>query len=278
MKHLKYILITVVLFFANCEKVVDIEVPSITPKLIIDASFDVLFNEDPVVASTIVKLKLSADYFEESIPVVTDATVFVTNLSTNTVINFTDEDGTGNYKPSSFFVPKENIIYELTVIYDNQTYKGTATRIKSTPIIDVVQGTKTLFSGNEIEINVRIEDEKDVENYYFFDFSNNNYSVQEDRFFDGQLYDVPNFYEEGEIELPADVQIKMSGITKDYYTYFRILLDQSGATGGGPFEAVPAALLGNITNITNEENYPLGYFHISETDVFNMTLEDKNSN
>lgn len=271
-----YILpILLVFLFSSCEKVIDVDVPSIEPKLIIDASFEVYFDEDPVRAKTTVKLSESADYFEETIPTVTNATVFITyQINQDTfVIDFIDDNADGVYEPAISFIPEDNIEYELTVIHNNETYKGKATKVKSTPIIEVNRGDGTLFSGNEIEIKVKIQDELDVDNYYYFDFSNNNYSVLEDRFFDGQEYEVPNFYLEDEIELPITVNIKMLGITKDYYTYLQILVDQSGQDGGGPFETVPTSLLGNMINTTNDSNFPLGYFHISETDTVELFLD-----
>ena len=88
MKKIYLLPILAIFFFTSCEKVIDIEVPSIEPKLIIDASFDVFFDEDPIVANTVVKLSLSADYFDDEIPAVTNATVFLTNLSDNSIINF----------------------------------------------------------------------------------------------------------------------------------------------------------------------------------------------
>ena len=45
MKKIYLFSILAMLIFTSCEKVVDIDVPSIEPKLIIDASFDVLFDE-----------------------------------------------------------------------------------------------------------------------------------------------------------------------------------------------------------------------------------------
>jgi len=33
---------------------------------------------------------------------------------------------------------------------------------------------------------------------------------------------------------------------------------------GGPFQTTPANLSGNMINTTNPENYPLGYFRVSE--------------
>ena len=78
------------------------------------------------------------------------------------------------------------------------------------------------------------------------------------------------------VAVPTAVKIKMSGITKEYFTYFRVLINQSGQNAGGTFETVPSSLLGNMINTTNEENFPLGYFHISETDTYTIFLEDKN--
>lgn len=267
-----FILSIITFFFYSCEEVVDVDVPSTEPKLVIDASFNVLFNETPVTASSVVKLRLTANYFDEQLPTVTDATVFVTNLATNDVINFSDGNLDGNYEPDTSFIPEENITYELTIIYNNETFKGTATRIASTPFVSVEQGDETLFSGEETELKIAFNDDSNAENYYIFDFTNNIFTAIEDRFFNGTAYNFSFFYQEDEIELPTTVTIKMSGVSKDYYTYFRVLLNQSGQGGGGPFETVPASLLGNVVNTTNQDNFPLGYFHISETDTFTISL------
>ena len=276
MKNIKIIIVLIIVLFASCEKVVDIDVPSIEPKLIIDASFKVLFDESPVVADTSVKLSLSADYFEDEIPTVTNAIVTLTNLSNNTIISFVDTNLDGNFKPINSFIPADDITYELTVVYDNEIYKGKATKVKSTPFINVSQGDKTLFSGDETELKVTFSDASEIENYYLFDFGNNLYTTIEDRFFDGSIYNFSFFYQEDEIELPTTATIKISGVTKDYYTYFQILSSQSGQGGGGPFQSIPSSLLGNMINTTNEDNFPLGYFHISETDTFSIDLVEKN--
>lgn len=266
-----------IMLFSNCEKVVDIEVPSIQPKLIIDASFEVFFDKIPVNANTVVKLRLSADYFEETIPTVTNATVFLTDLSNNTIINFSDGDADGNYEPLNPFIPIDNVTYELTIIYDNETYKGTATKVKSTPLSKVEQGNKTLFSGEEIELKISFKDNILEENYYLFNIDFYNFLTIEDRFFNGTNYNFSYFYEDENIEFPQEIDIKISGITKDYFTYFRVLVDQSGQNSGGPFETVPSSLLGNMINTTNESNFPLGYFHISETDTFTISLVEKSN-
>ena len=276
MKKIYIYTILTVLLFSNCEKVVDIDVPTIEPKLIIDASFEVLFNESPVTANMAVKLKLSTDYFNETIPTVSDAIVFLTNTADGSVINFSDVNLNGNFAPIINFIPKDAIEYELTVIHKSEIYKGNATKVKSTQIDSAIQGDETLFSGKETEVKVAFKDNVDNENYYLFNFTNNLFLPLEDRFFNGTNYNFSFFYQEDEIEVPTNVTVTMSGITKDYFTYFRILQNQSGTSGGGPFQSVPSSLLGNVINTTNEANFPLGYFHISETDTINLDLVEKN--
>ncbi|WP_299050736.1 DUF4249 family protein [uncultured Polaribacter sp.] len=275
MKKIYVLLILFLIFLSSCEKVVDVDLPSIPPKLIVDASFEVFFNENPVTANTTVKLRLSADFFEETVPTVTNATVLLTNLSDNSIINFTDDNADGDYEPTISFIPVDDVLYELTIVYENETYKATASKIKSTPITNITQGDKTLFSGTETEVDVNFTDDGTVDNYYLFDFTNNLFLPIEDRFFNGSDYNFSYFYDEDELELPATVTIKMSGISREYFTYFRVLVSQSGQNAGGPFETVPSSLLGNIVNTSNQDNFPLGYFHISETDTFTISLEDK---
>ena len=43
-----------------------------------------------------------------------------------------------------------------------------------------------------------------------------------------------------------------------------ILLQQIVDAGGGPFQTQPATVRGNCVNQTNHENFPLGYFRLSQ--------------
>ena len=63
---MKNIILLISLFmFFGCEEVIEIEVPSSEPKLIIDAIFEVYHNQTPVTANTVVKLRESTDYYDE---------------------------------------------------------------------------------------------------------------------------------------------------------------------------------------------------------------------
>ncbi|WOC39854.1 DUF4249 family protein [Polaribacter sp. HL-MS24] len=268
------LLISCVLILFSCEEVIEIEVPSGEPKLVIEAIFEVYFDNVPVTADTSVKLRLSADYFDEEIPVVTNAIVTLTNSSNNTTLNFEDINSNGNYQPSSSFIPEDDVEYELTVTYNNQVFKGRATKTKTPQFLSVEQGTKTLFSGKETEVKVIFPDDGSQDNFYQFDFANNLYLSIEDRFFNGSEYNFSFFYQEEEIEVPSTVDIKMSSVTKEYYTFFRVFSSQSGQSGGGPFSTIPSSLLGNIVNTTNSKNFPLGYFHIAETATYELNLTE----
>lgn len=270
-----------IFFLVSCEKVIDVEVPSIEPKLVVDATFEVFFNENPVTADTNVKLTLTADFFADTILSVTDARVFVTEIidendtSKNTVFNYSNIDEAGNYQPDTIFVPQDDITYELTVIYNNETYTSKASKIKSTPITKTEQTSRPFFTGEVLELKVSFLDIADEDNFYLFDFSDSSFSLVEDNLFeDGEELTISEFYDDEDLELPSNITIKLSGISRAYFNYFRILSDQGGTGGGGPFETIPATLFGNIINTSTEANFPLGYFHISETDTFDVLLNE----
>ena len=52
-----------------------------------------------------------------------------------------------------------------------------------------------------------------------------------------------------------------------------ILLHQNSEEGGGPFETTPATVRGNCINETNPDNFPFGYFRLSEVDEITYIVE-----
>ena len=259
--------------FFGCEDVIDIEVSSSESKLIIDAIFEVYHNHTPVTANTVVKLRESTNYFDDEIPAITNpATVLLKDLTNDIDIIFEDNNSDGNFLPVNPFIPIENVDYELNIFYNEDLYQSQSQLITTTGFSEVYQGNSTLFTGEEIEVNVSFIDDVNTENNYLFNFSNDLFLPIQDRFFNGSTYNFSFFYQEDEVEIPSTVLIKMSGVTKEYLTYFNVLISQSGQQAGGPFETIPSSLLGNIVNTTNNKNFPLGYFHISETDTYNLSL------
>jgi hypothetical protein len=268
MKKLFFLLILGLLY--GCEEVIDLEVPSAPQKLVIDALITKSVFETQK-ASVEVKLMNTSDYFDTSIPAVSGADVKITNVSTNEIWSISESDDKGTYS-------MENVVldtlspYQLTITIEGEIYEATSQLVRSVPIKSVVQGDQTLFTGDETEIILSYQDVKDREDYYFIDFGYNNYFVGTDKFYDGSDFSFSFFYDE-DFPKNEEVFISMLGIDEAAYNYFRILLSQSGQGGGGPFSTPSSTLRGNIQNSTNPENFPLGYFRISEKDQVPFTAE-----
>ena len=54
----------------------------------------------------------------------------------------------------------------------------------------------------------------------------------------------------------------MYGISRPYYDYIKILVEQLGGTD--LFDSTPVAVKGNCINETNPENYAFGYFRLTQ--------------
>lgn len=270
-QYISLIFITLLTF--SCEKVVDVDLDTAPPKLVVDASIQwvkgTLGNEQKI------KLTTTAPYYNNSVPVVSGATVFITN-SANVVFNFTEITNTGEYLCTDF-QPVINETYTLTVIYNGQTFNATET-LTAVPDIEntIEQNNEGGFTGDEIEIKFFYQDNGAEDNFYMIGFKPNNklfpeYGVLEDRFFQGnQMFGL---YSNEDLK-PGDlVNIKLYGISRQYYNYMNVLLSVAGSGGGGPFQSPPATVRGNVVNQADENNFALGYFNLSEVDTVDYTIQ-----
>lgn len=264
------ILFLITLVFCNCENVIDLEVPTAPEKLVIEASinwFDnTLGNEQQII------LTRTAPYFNTNVPPALNAVVRITDSNNNT-FNFIDTDNIGIYKTSNF-IPVLNETYTLNITYNNQTYTATETLKSVTPIDYIEQENNGGFSGEEIEIKAFYTDPPNEENYYFYEFKSNitaipMLEVYDDEFTNGNQ--IFAFYTEEDLKQNDVVIINNYGISKQFYEYMSILLQQIVDAGGGPFQTQPATVRGNCVNQTNPENFPLGYFRLSQ--AYNMEYQ-----
>ncbi|MEW7279242.1 DUF4249 family protein [Aquimarina sp. 2201CG1-2-11] len=271
MKKLTFIL-AILITTIGCEDVIDVEVPNGEARLVIDATFEYFRNETPATMEGGVKLTLSAPFFNTDVPAVSDATVFLTNMNDNTIINFIESEEQGFFIPSEEeFLPEFDTPYQLTVEYKDETYVADATLIPTVPIDDVQQGDATLFDGDETEIIITYTDDATRDDFYLFDFDFNLFITSEDRFYQGKTFGFSYFYDQ--MVSNQEITIKIIGIDEQYFDYATLLIEQSDQGGGNPFQAPPAVLRGNIINKTSPDNYALGYFTISEASKFDFSIE-----
>ncbi|MDX1544487.1 MAG: DUF4249 domain-containing protein [Christiangramia sp.] len=265
---LKYLLLFIILFLISCEEVVNIELEKSEPRLVIEAS--IIWEKGTAGTNQRILISRTSGFYEEERKGVENAQVRIISENGDS-FNF-DHVEEGNYLNTQFR-PVLNTRYDLEVNYENETYSASETLIPVTDIDYVEQTEAGGFSGEDIEIKAYYTDPADQENYYLFKFSNENVSLEfyEDEFTNGNQ--IFGYYSKEDIEPGDTIGIELQGISKDYYEYLFILRSQIGTNEGGPFETMPAIVKGNIINQTNPDNYPFGYFRLSEMDFTNYTVE-----
>jgi hypothetical protein len=262
--------IYLVLFFGllcSCEEVIEVDLNTSEPRLVIEASINLL--EDGT-SNPSVKLSTTAPFFDDEIPFVTNAIVTITS-DTGEIFDF-EHIEFGVYKNT--LIPEFNVNYTLEILYNDEIYTATQQLISSVPIEFVEQRNDGGFTGDEVEIKAFFTDPGGEENYYFFEARSEKGSVldtYEDVFFDGnQIFGI---YSVEDLETNDEIDFNLYGVDRQFYNFMLILLQQGSDDTGGPFETQPATVRGNVINNTNSENFPLGYFRISQTYTFNYTVE-----
>lgn len=264
----KFLIIAFLTFMiSSCEDVINVDLNTAEPRLVIDAS--IKWVKGTTGANQSIKLTLTAPYFDAEIPPATGAEINITDSNNNTYI-FVEDGNTGIYINTTF-VPVIDETYTLTINYDGDIYTATETLKSVVPIDFVEQDNEGGFSGDETELKAYYTDPANEENYYFFEFISDipvipSLEVYNDEFSNGNQ--IFGFYTEEDLEAGDEVMIKIHGISERFYDYMFILLQQNNDEGGGPFETQPATVRGNCINQTNQDHYPLGYFRLSEVDEF----------
>lgn len=270
MKKLIVILLSLLIY--SCEEPIDLNLNTASPRLVIDASINWIKGTDG--AEQEIKLTLTAPYYDLQVRPANNATVAIYN-SNNLVFTFIEDGSTGIYRNNTF-IPVLNDEYRLFINYNGNIYSGRET-LKSVSSIDYVeQNNNGGFSGEETELKAYYTDPENIENYYLFEFKNDftvipSLEVYKDEFTDGNQ--IFGFYTEEELTTGNRVTIRNHGISKAFYNYMFVLLQQNNEEGGGPFETTPATVRGNCSNETNADNFPFGYFRLSEVDEFIYIVE-----
>ena len=271
MKNIKYILLLVVAVLSvGCEDVVDVDLNEAAPRLVIDASIN--WEKGTSGNEQTIRLTTTAGYFQTGVPTVSNAVVFITDEN-GTVFQFVENPGTGNYVCNDF-IPVIDRNYVLTVIHEDETYTASET-LKSVPIIDMItQRNDGGFAGEDIEVKTFFTDDGTTEDYYLIKYQPSyavipEFDISSDEFFQGNQFS--DFFSSEDLSSGDTLGISLRGISKQYYNYMAVLGNIIG--GGGPFQAPPANLKGNVVNQTNFNNYAFGYFSVSEMDSREYIVE-----
>lgn len=255
----------------QCEKVVDIDLSTIEPKLVIDASID--WERGTTGSTQTIKLTTTSGYYDSVVPVVSGAIVVITN-STGKAFDFIEVAGTGQYTCTDF-EPVGGELYTLAINYNGQRYTSSETLVLGAQLEDNIDQDD---SGDELEVKYYFRDNASETNFYLTSIQTPFitypvYIVDSDQFTQGNM--MYQTYSHADLAKGDFLTIRLYGISKRYYDYMIRLLEATGkgAMGDGPFTTIPAAVKGNILNETNKANYVLGFFRLSEVVTREYTVQ-----
>ena len=266
-KAVSLIALSTIIF--SCTEAIDLTVPTEAPRLVIEASLD--WEKGTSGNNQTIRLSLSTPYYDTTPNPVTGASVRVENVTNGDVFIFEDQQD-GRYTTIDF-QPIINNIYNLTVIYNNETYISEETLVQVPEINRIEQSRVGGSDPEELDLTLYFDDLANEVNFYYATFLEGEdllplRVVLSDEFTEGN--EMSAFYEENEADaedeiLPGDqVDINLFGISEQYYDFLNRLIEQ-GDNAGDPFATVPTRLRGNYINLENPENYAFGYFRVTES-------------
>ncbi|TLP81245.1 DUF4249 family protein [Maribacter sp. ACAM166] len=289
MKRILLLLLTLA-FFVSCEDVIEIELPTETPRLTVDAIIRIDTTQNFTTAS--IRIGLSSSFFDENqtteieqVMILNPDYVPLGPLDANFIL-FSETDP-GIYegtKNTGFFTSGE---LQLYIEVDEEVYYANTRYVSSVPIDSLEQGNETLFSGDEKEVIVTFTDKENRDDFYILDFDFNQYLVTEDEFYQGQAFVFSYFYDI-DLQLDADstINISLLGADESFYNYMNQIIVQSGGDQG-PFQTPAATVRGNVFNVTgienievldnveSSDNFALGYFAVVQEYKKSIVLENE---
>ena len=285
MKKYIYLLVVLVLNVA-CEDVIDVEVPTEEPRLVVDALIRVDIDEQFIPVE--VKLSLSSDFFNNNTPTSAESVVIqYEEYEGNRVIDTRFSNlaelvpGSGIYTPDPNFdtdqriptnILDRNWVFNLLINHEGRRYLATTKYVPAVPIDSVIQGDGTLFNDDETEVIITFTDDPDRDSFYLFDLSLSEFLVTEDKFYKGQQFSFSYFYDQI-FEPDTEIEIRLMGVDQTFFNYMDLLIEQT-TNDAGIFSTPVATVRGNVFDITDIDNidlldnvaqpdvFPLGYFAI----------------
>lgn len=276
---MKNILVTllIAILVTSCTEIIDVKLNETSPKLVVEAT--IYWEKGTNGSNQKIKLSTTGSFYSNSLPVVSGATVKVTN-SSNVVFDFLETSNTGDYFCSNF-IPVLNEQYTLSIVANGKTYTAKEKMIPVTDILETIQNSNGGIAGNKIQLQTTFLDPANIQNNYLFEYTypeqkGRDIYVSDDIFFDGNEFSSflqqPNSGKD--LKAGDVITVSHTGISNKYYDFLVILLNLAGSGGGGgPFQAPPVSVRGNIINTVDDKDFPLGFFSLSEKETQTYTIQ-----
>ncbi|MFH6990933.1 DUF4249 domain-containing protein [Flavobacterium sp. FlaQc-48] len=258
-----------VLLFSSCTKIVELDLETGDPKIVIDA--EIIWEKGTSGNEQSIKITRMASYYSPTTPKVSGAQVRVEN-SEGAIFTF-NESEPGLYVCTNF-VPAINMEYKLFVQVDGQSLTATEKLISVPQIDKIEQELMPDISGSDfILVSFYYKDPADQLNYYLIDYKVDyqaypEYTLTDDEFVNGN--EINEKFGGTDLKPGKIVGITHRGISKNFYNYMNLILEVASSN---PFGAVPGNIRGNIINTTDANNFALGYFRLCEANRISYTVK-----
>ena len=283
-----YILIVIsCVTFSSCEVDVtnDLTIETAAPKLIIEGGLE--RNLKNPLGRQRIRLTTTRDFLnnDTQTPLVEDAVVTVSDGNTSYVFSYA---GDGFYENTEI-APVVNGEYTLKIIWNEEEYEATET-LNEVPLFDAIYSVfeeETLVTDEGYFAKFDSTDPAGIANFYYHriarngefivvpDPGNSDVLVISDEFFDGQQRIGVNPNDEIIFEIGDEAIVQQLGISERYYDYLYEVFVQSSAGGfsfvGNP---PPESIRGNMKNLTNSANRPLGFFYAADVEEARLIITE----
>lgn len=274
----KLVLFTFILGLISCEKVIDLELNTGEPTLVVEGNID--FNPEKTIDTVSVKLTMTTGYYEKEIPKVNNATVWIEDGKGNRY-TLIEVDQTGEYISTEVKKDFVNNKYILHIEHNNQVYEAVEELITTPEIIKIEQSKINIMGKDLYQIKSYFQDtpiEGKRLNYYFNYFQhkalNPEIRVQSNEFSKGNVIDVTFLDIDEKYQVGDTVTLDFHQISRNYYDFLH-MLSASISNGGGPFQAPIAQIKGNVKNLTTPGKDAKGYFRITEIRTISHTIYEE---
>jgi hypothetical protein len=262
------------IFSMSCQEVITIDLEEGPKRLVVEGRIEK--DKDNPSGYQSIRLSTTADYFyNEAIPPASGAEVTIRDNQGNSFILRESDSDRGLYETNEM-VAEVGVEYTITIIYAGETYRGKETMLPVAAIDSIYQlfREKNTFDEEGIRVSIDYTDPVNETNYYFWEQFRNGQTLitpnpgtkftllSSDELYNGQTIrgKLPN---DELIYIAGDMaEVRQIALSEFAYKYYFAIFEQEGSRGG--LSTPPAAIRGNIENLTDPDRYPLGYFYASE--------------
>lgn len=260
----KYSFLIVVVFsfcLYSCEKVIDLNLATTAPKIVIEGIFTDLNVRHSISISN------TTDFDAPNVKKSVTGALVTLKEENGPTITFT-EQGPGSYLSTRYKgVPGKK--YTLTVTLNGQSYVATSIMPLPVPIKSLNQVELSFFGETRKFVQVNYDDPAGVANFYYNrlfvnKLKRSSFYLESDRFNDGRTVKNTIFNDEPDLITGDKVQVQMLTIDQNVYKYL-FSITQINGNGGPP--TAPA----NPTS--NFNNGALGYFSASTLTTDSLVIK-----